>query len=152
MVAPAPQIRYKTNKYRCICMFWRYSWYLQRLKYHENHNNIVVFAMFWKYSWCLQYLKYDTKHNNIVVFAMLRRYSWYLQRLKCNGKCNNIVTFAMFRRYSWYLQRLKYAEKKHNNIGTFAIPRTLLMLKVLLLSIMLYKFNGKSCCARKVTV
>jgi hypothetical protein len=56
-------------------MRWKYSWYLQRLKYDEKHNHIVVFTMFWRYSWYLQRLKYDAKHNNIVVFAMLWRYS-----------------------------------------------------------------------------
>ena len=47
-------------------MLWRYSWYLQRLKYHGKHQNIVVFAMSWRYSWYLQRLKYNGKHTNIV--------------------------------------------------------------------------------------
>ena len=81
MVPPAPQIRWKTLNYDgkhmnivIFAMFWRYSWYLQRLKYDGNHMNIGIFAMFWRYSQYLQRLKYDRKHKKIVVFAMFWRY------------------------------------------------------------------------------
>ena len=103
-----------------IVMLWRYSWYLQRLKYDGKHKDIVIFTMFWRYSWYLQRLKYDGKHNNINIFAMFWRYSWYLQRLTNDGKHKNSCIFAMFWRYSWYLQRLKYDEK-HKNIIIFAM-------------------------------
>ena len=49
-------------------MFWKYSWYLQRLNHDSKRKSIVVFAMLWRYSWYLQRLKYDAKHSNIVVF------------------------------------------------------------------------------------
>ena len=36
MVPPAPQVRCKTKSYHGISMFWRYSRYLQRLKYDAS--------------------------------------------------------------------------------------------------------------------
>ena len=100
-------------------MFGRYSWYLQHLRYEDEHKNIAIFTMLWGYSWYLRRLKYDEKHKNIAILAMLWRYSWYLQRLKYKGKHKKIVVFAMSWRYSWYLQRLKY-NGKHTHI----VPNT----------------------------
>ena len=42
-------------------MLWRYSWYLQQLKYDGKQFHIFTFTIFLKYSWYLQRLKYDGK-------------------------------------------------------------------------------------------